>query len=71
MKYERNDLIFDFMSVLSFIIGIENLDKNDEQINQLENHLKKQDEQYEEILALLKDIKQGGANERKERNANT
>lgn len=40
MNNNRNDLVFDFLSVLSFIIGIENLDKNDEQINQLENHLK-------------------------------
>lgn len=71
MNNNRNDLVFDFISVLSFIIGIENLGKNDEQINQLENHLKEQDNQYKEILTLLKDLKQGGANERKERNPNT
>lgn len=56
-KYNRNDFVFDLMSVFSFIIGIENLGKNDEQINALEEHLAKQDKQYEEIIELLKEIK--------------
>lgn len=57
MNYNRNDLLFDFMSILSFAIGIENLGKNDEQIQALEKHLNKQDKQYEEILLILNDLK--------------
>lgn len=56
-KYNRNDLVFDLISIFSFIIGIENLGKNDEQINQLEEHLAKQDKQYEKIIKLLEDLK--------------
>lgn len=56
-KYNRNDLVFDLISIFSFIIGIENLGKNDEQISQLEKHLAKQDEQYEKIIKLLEDLK--------------
>ena len=37
------------------IIGVENLSLNDKQIEKLETHLKKQDEQYEEIKRLLKE----------------
>lgn len=59
MKYNRNDLAFDFINILSFIIGVENLDKNEEQIKSLEEHLLKQDKQYEEIIKLLKEIKHG------------
>ena len=40
-------------NILSFIIGVQNLSLNDKQIEKLENHLKKQDEQYEEIIKLL------------------
>ena len=61
MNTDRNDLLFDFINILSFIIGVENLDKNDEQIRALEEHLNKQDKQYEEILELLK----GGTYDRK------
>lgn len=50
----RNELVLDFINVLSFVIGLENLDKNEEQIKALEDHLSKQDKQYEEILELLK-----------------
>lgn len=53
MNNNRNDLLFDFISVLSFIIGLENLNKNDEQIQALEEHLAKQDKQYEKIIDLL------------------
>lgn len=56
-KYNRNDFVFDLISIFSFIIGIENLGKNDEQISQLEEHLAKQDEQYEKIIKLLEDLK--------------
>lgn len=44
----------DLINVLSYLIGVENLQKNDEQISQLEEHLSKQDKQYEEIIKLLK-----------------
>lgn len=56
MEYDRNTLVFDFINILSFIIGVENLDKNDEQIKQLEEHLNKQDEQYNKIIELLEQI---------------
>lgn len=36
-------------------IGVENLNLNDKQIEKLENHLNKQDKQYEEIIRLLKE----------------
>lgn len=65
MKYNRNDLAFDFINIMSFIIGMENLNKNDEQINELEKHLAKQDEQYEEIIELLKNMR-GGNYDRKD-----
>lgn len=43
----------DLINVLSYLIGVENLQKNDEQIKQLEEHLSKQDKQYEKIIKLL------------------
>lgn len=52
----------DLINVLSYLIGVENLQKNDEQIKQLEEHLSKQDKQYERILQLLE---KEGNNERK------
>lgn len=51
----NNDYLLDLINILSFIIGIQNLDLNDKQIEKLENHLNKQDEQYEEIIKLLKE----------------
>lgn len=46
-----NNLSFlDFITILSFIIGVENLDLNIKQSNQLEQHLSKQDE---ELLAKI------------------
>lgn len=50
-----NEYLFDLINILSFIIGIQNLTLNDKQIEKLENHLQKQDEQYEEIIRLLKE----------------
>lgn len=55
MNYKHNDILFDFISLFSFVIGLENLNKNDEQIQALEEHLAKQDEQYEKIIKLLED----------------
>lgn len=51
----NNEYLFNLINILSFIIGIENLNLNDKQIEKLESHLKKQDKQYEEIVKLLKE----------------
>ena len=50
-----NEYLFNLINILSFIIGVENLNLNDKQIQKLENHLNKQDKQYEEIIKLLKE----------------
>ena len=56
MNTERNnEYLFDLINILSFIIGVENLNLNDKQIEKLESHLSKQDKQYEEIIRLLKE----------------
>lgn len=55
----------DVLTVLSFIIGLQNLELNEKQVKSLDNHLKEQDErllakiikQNEEIIALLKEQK--------------
>lgn len=51
----NNEYLFNLINILSFIIGVENLNLNDKQIKKLENHLSKQDKQYEEIIRLLKE----------------
>lgn len=51
----NNEYLFNLINILSFIIGIQNLVLNDKQIEDLENHLRKQDEQYDEIIRLLKE----------------
>ena len=51
----ENEYLFNLINILSFIIGVENLNLNDKQIEKLENHLNKQDKQYEEIIRLLKE----------------
>lgn len=50
----------DLITILSFSIGLENLQENRQQsesqeqiIKAIEEHLKKQDEQYEKIIKLL------------------
>ena len=56
MNTENNsEYLFNLINILSFIIGIENLNLNDKQIEKLENHLSKQDKQYEKIIQLLKE----------------
>lgn len=50
-----NEYLFNLINILSFIIGVENLNLNDKQIEKLENHLSKQDKQYEKIIQLLKE----------------
>lgn len=52
---KNNEYLFNLINILSFIIGIENLNLNDKQIEKLENHLSKQDKQYEEIIKLLRE----------------
>lgn len=55
----------DIISVLSFVIGLNNLELNERQVKGLDEHLKSQDEnllskiikQNEEIIQLLKEIK--------------
>lgn len=51
----ENEYLFNLINILSFIIGVENLNLNDKQIEKLESHLSKQDKQYEEIIRLLKE----------------
>lgn len=51
----NNEYLFNLINILSFIIGVENLNLNDKQIQKLESHLSKQDKQYEEIIKLLKE----------------
>ena len=38
-----NDRFLDLITILSFIIGLENLSLNEEQVNNLEDHLRSQD----------------------------
>ena len=40
---DANDRFLDLITILSFIIGLENLSLNEEQINNLEEHLRSQD----------------------------
>lgn len=51
----NNEYLLNLINILSFIIGIENLNLNDKQVKKLESHLSKQDKQYEEIIKLLKE----------------
>lgn len=51
----ENEYLLNLINILSFIIGVENLNLNDKQIERLESHLSKQDKQYEEIIRLLKE----------------
>ena len=68
-----NNLNFlDIVTILSFLVGVQNLELNEQQINNLEEHLKNQDAvlkneqnemlqkiiaQNKEIINLLKGIK--------------
>lgn len=51
----NNEYLLNLINILSFIIGVENLNLNDKQIEKLESHLSKQDKQYEKIIQLLKE----------------
>ena len=52
-----NDSFFDLLNLLSLIIGIKNLELNDEQVNKLEQHLQVQDKhlsmQDEQLLQKI------------------
>ena len=63
----NNEYLLNLINILSFIIGIENLNLNDKQIEKLEKHLNKQDAQYEEIVKLLKE---GGSYDRQTKRKN-
>lgn len=56
MNEDNRVLLMDLINIFSFAIGVENLNKNDEQINALEEHLSKQDKQYERIIELLEEL---------------
>ena len=51
----NNEYLFNLINILSFIVGIENLNLNGKQIEKLERHLSKQYKQYEKIIQLLKE----------------
>lgn len=63
----NNEYLLNLINILSFIIGVENFSLNDKQIEKLENHLNKQDAQYEEIVRLLKE---GGIYDRQTKRKN-
>ena len=60
-QFEEQQINFlDIITILSFIIGLDNLQENRQQsktqeqiIKSIEEHLKRQDEQYEKIIKLL------------------
>lgn len=54
---EYSDFLINIVNILSFAIGLQNLEMNDQQINALESHLQKQDEQYDKIIRLLEEHK--------------
>ena len=62
-NFGENWSFIDIINVLSFIIGLQNLELNEKQVKALDNHLKEQDEnqlaliikQNEEIISLLKE----------------
>ena len=61
-NFGDNWSFIDVINILSFIIGLDNLQLNEKQVKDLDNHLKQQDEnqlakiiqQNEEIIELLK-----------------
>ena len=60
-QFEEQQIdILDIIAIVSFIIGLENLQENRQQsktqekiIKSIEEHLKRQDEQYEKIIKIL------------------
>lgn len=54
-KTNNWEYLIDIVNILSFAIGLQNLDMNNQQIEDLQEHLNKQDEQYEKIIKLLEE----------------
>ena len=50
-----NAFIIDLVNVLSFAVGLQNIELNNKQIADLQEHLNNQDKQYEKIIALLEE----------------
>lgn len=50
-----NDFIIDLVNVLSFAVGLQNIELNNKQIEDLQEHLNNQDKQYEKIIKLLEE----------------
>lgn len=46
----NNDYVINLINILSFIIGVQNLELNDKQIKDLQEHLNKQDDDYKKII---------------------
>lgn len=55
----NNNTTIDLINILSYIIGVQNLELNDKQIKELQDHLNRQDKQYEKIIKLLKEVNNG------------
>ena len=60
MNNEKQLNILDLITIISFVVGLENLQENREQsekqeeiINAIEAHLQKQDDEYKRIIDLL------------------
>lgn len=54
----NNNLVIDLVNILSYAIGVQNLELNDKQIRDLQEHLNRQDRQYEQIINLLEELKE-------------
>ena len=54
---DYNKFIIDLVNVLSFAVGLQNIELNNKQIADLQEHLNNQDKQYEKIVALLEEKK--------------
>lgn len=53
----NEQIAIDLVNILSFLMGVENLNMNEKQISDLQEHLTKQDEQYEKIIKLLEETR--------------
>lgn len=56
---KNNNYVIDLINILSYAIGVQNMELNDKQIKELQDHLNKQDKQYERIIELLENMKGG------------
>lgn len=73
-KTDNEGVIGDLLDIISIYLALKNLELNEQQVNDLNEHLRKQDNNYlqkaieqnerilcnqEEIIRLLKDMKNG------------